>query len=367
MILEAIALTLAGIHFTIPIAYYFYMKKKYFYKPWNLKIDENYKPKATIIIPTYNEAKLIQTKLDNIYQQDYPKNLTEIIIVDSNSNDGTVEIAESWILKHKDANIKIIREEERKGKANALNEALKHAKGEVIVITDVDSLWEKENTLRNAIKYLSDPSIGAVSCIKDPLNDNTKIESSYRKFYNVLRVSESKAYSTPIFHGELAVFRRDILNKLGGFPTYLGADDSHTATLIALNEHRSIIPEDIRCKEITPMKDYSSWRIRRAQHLIQHFIKTLTIEPKTPKQFKSILNTETFLHLINPWILFASLILLLASAFMLSTLAIIILALGILLFFYRTYRTWITTQAFLIIASIKNLFNKEIVWIKQHK
>ena len=57
--LDIIALTLALIHFGIPLTYYWYMKTKYLNKPWNIKTNPNYKPKITIIVPTYNEAKLI--------------------------------------------------------------------------------------------------------------------------------------------------------------------------------------------------------------------------------------------------------------------------------------------------------------------
>jgi len=68
MILEYIAIVLVTIHFGIPLAYYYYMKTKYLNRPWNIKTDPNYKPKVTIIAPTYNEARLIEKKLDNIYE-----------------------------------------------------------------------------------------------------------------------------------------------------------------------------------------------------------------------------------------------------------------------------------------------------------
>jgi len=58
--LELIALILAGIHFGIPLTYYYYAKTRWLPKPWNIKIDENYRPKITIIIPTYNEEKIIE-------------------------------------------------------------------------------------------------------------------------------------------------------------------------------------------------------------------------------------------------------------------------------------------------------------------
>ncbi|MEM0001026.1 MAG: glycosyltransferase [Desulfurococcaceae archaeon] len=100
--LEILGLTLALAHFTVPLAYYAYAKLKWLKKPWNLGVDENYKPKVTVIIPTYNEAKFIEKKLDNVYEQDYPKELVEILVVDSASTDGTPRLVEEWSRRHND-------------------------------------------------------------------------------------------------------------------------------------------------------------------------------------------------------------------------------------------------------------------------
>jgi len=297
--LEVLGLTLALAHSTVPLAYYAYAKLKWLKRPWNLSIDENYKPKVTVIIPTYNESKLIEKKLDNIYEQDYPKELMEIIVVDSASTDGTPRLVEEWASRHKDVELKLVVESERRGKAFALNNALRYASGEVVVIADADALWPRE-ALTKAVKWLSNPLVGGVSCLKKPLGSSiTSIEVGYRQYYNVLRVAESKAYSTPIFHGELAAFRKDLLEKVGGFPTDIGADDSHTATKIALMGFRAIIPDDLCVEEIVPKEKYFSWRIRRAQHLIQHFIKALRTK-KAHRRLKRVLLVEDYLHLVNP-------------------------------------------------------------------
>ena len=107
---DVVALVLAIIHFGIPLTYYFYMKNKYLSKPWNINVDKSYEPKVTIITPTYNEAKLIEKKLDNIYQQNYPKNKLEIIIVDSASTDETPELVKKWAEKHPDIDLKLVEE-----------------------------------------------------------------------------------------------------------------------------------------------------------------------------------------------------------------------------------------------------------------
>jgi glycosyltransferase involved in cell wall biosynthesis len=66
-----------------------------------LRRDPGYRPKVTIVVPTYNEAGLIKEKLDNITSQDYPKELLEIIVVDSVSTDGTPSIVREWMESHR--------------------------------------------------------------------------------------------------------------------------------------------------------------------------------------------------------------------------------------------------------------------------
>jgi cellulose synthase/poly-beta-1,6-N-acetylglucosamine synthase-like glycosyltransferase len=204
--LEAVALFLAGIHFGVPLAYYYYAKTRWLPKSWNVRIDENYKPRVTIILPTYNEEKIIKERLENLYNQIYPKELMEIVIVDS-SNDKTAEIVETWHNNNNDIKITLIREKERRGKAFALNEALRHANNDIVIIADADAFWP-ESAVCEAVKWFSDPSVGAVSCLKKPMGQGfLGIEGGYRDYYNILRLAESKAFSTPIFHGELAAFR----------------------------------------------------------------------------------------------------------------------------------------------------------------
>jgi len=363
--LELIALILAGIHFGIPLTYYYYAKTRWLPKPWNVKIDENYRPKVTIIIPTYNEEKIIKERLENIYNQTYSKELIEVIIVDS-SNDKTPEIVESWHKSHNDITLSLIKESERKGKAFALNEALKHTNSNIVIVADADALWPK-NALCETVKWFSDPSIGAVSCLKKPTNLGfLSTEEGYRNYYNILRLAESKAYSTPIFHGELAAFRKEFLLKINGFPTDIGSDDSHTATEIASIGYRSITPE-IWINEKIPKEGYASWKIRRAQHLIQHFMKATKLRIKN-KTFKKILVTETYLHIINPWILFAATILLAVDILLFkSIISLILLLIGSFLLSIKEYRTWLIQQIYLMIATIKNIKTKEIAWKKQEK
>jgi cellulose synthase/poly-beta-1,6-N-acetylglucosamine synthase-like glycosyltransferase len=367
-LLLALAITLALVHFGFPLAYYTYLRVRWFGRPWGIRRDPDYRPRVTVVVPTYNEADLIRQKLDNIASQDYPRELMEVIVIDSASTDGTPSIVREWVESRKDIKVVLIDEGARRGKAFALNTALKLASGEVVVITDADSLWASRDALANALSWFSDPRVGAVTCLKQPIGEGfAGVERGYRGYYNVVRLGESKRYSTPVFHGELAAFRRDLLAKLGKFPTDIGADDSHTAMLAAISGFRAIAVDNALCTELVPRRGYHLWRIRRAQHLIQHFAKALGLLSKAPREFKPILLAEAWLHLFNPWLLLVVAIILLYKVLMGSLTALAMLVAGVTLLILRPYRTWVVTQVYLITATIRNLWTKEIAWEKQEK
>ncbi|MEM4970827.1 MAG: glycosyltransferase [Sulfolobales archaeon] len=125
---------LGAIHFGIPLIYYWYLKTRWLNKSWSIEIDYSYMPKASIIVPTYNEARFIEAKLDNIYEQDYPRDRLEIIVVDSASNDGTPEKVLEWSKSHPDVKVVLLRESVRRGKAFALNEVLKRISSEIVLL-----------------------------------------------------------------------------------------------------------------------------------------------------------------------------------------------------------------------------------------
>jgi glycosyltransferase involved in cell wall biosynthesis len=88
---------------------------------------------VSVVIPTLNEAGTIKAAIDTIDKYVmYPK---EIIIVDSNSTDGTIEIV-------KDTNLCRLIIEPRRGYGVALRTGMKNAKGNIIIMVDADGTYE---------------------------------------------------------------------------------------------------------------------------------------------------------------------------------------------------------------------------------
>jgi len=370
MLLELVALTLAGVHFGVPLAYYFYLKRAYLNRPWNIEVDENYRPRVTVIVPTYNEAKFIQKKLDNIYGQDYPRSLVEVIVVDSASDDGTVDLVKKWASEHKDVNLRLVEEPERRGMVPALNYVLRHCRinGEIIVFTDVDAFWDVD-ALTKVAKYFADPNVGAVTASITPATlANDLLEGTYRNYYNLLRIAESKAHSTPIHNGAFVAYRTSLLYKMRGLPEFTGNNDSTPASIVAFMGYRAIQVDDVVVKE--PVRGNQFLRkIRRAKHLLLSFLKTKRYAKELgvyrhTKSFEKVWKVEWWLHVINPWLLIVCLILLIMAAFYGYLVALILIGVGLTLLILKAYRMWVLHQLYLVIAAVRNLWTREIAWSK---
>lgn len=250
----------------------------------------------------------------------------------------------------------------------ALNHALKNIPDdyEIIIFTDTDAVWP-QNALKEIIAYFADSSVGCVTSSILPEQKSVGVEYLYRDFYNLVRVAESKIHSTPIHNGVLVAFRHKLLTKIGGLPTYTGNADSTPASLIAFMGYRAIQADNVVAYEPV-IKEQFKRKIRRAQHLILHFLytkryaKRLGIYKKS--RFDVIWGIESFLHLVNPWLLLVATILLIYASLQISIAAIILLTLGAILTLWKTFRVWLQNQVYLIIAFLKNIYTKEMAWEK---
>jgi len=359
-------LILALVHFGIPLAYYWYAKTFWLPRPWNIKVDQNYRPKVTVIVPTYNEAETIEEKLENLYAQEYPRDLLEVIVVDGASTDGTDKLVEKWRSKHTDFKLKLLREQERRGMIHGINYALRNCRGstEIVLFTDADAYWDV-GALRNIVKYFADFSVGAVSASIVP-DAKDYIELVYRNYYNTIRVAESKMHSTPIHNGPLIAFRYSLLYSIGSLPDYTGNDDSTPASLIAFMGYRAIQVDDVIVRELVRGNQFKR-KVRRAQHLILHFLHTKRYAKKLgvyrDMPFNAIWRVEWWLHTINPLLLPSGMLLLLVSVVAYkSLLAASSMLIGFAALVLRPFRTWLLQQLHLMVALVKNLWSKEIIW-----
>jgi poly-beta-1,6-N-acetyl-D-glucosamine synthase len=361
---------LSAIHLGIPAAYFAVMRSIASKRDYRLNVDGDEEPSVSIVIPTYNEGMVMERKLRNIAQIEYPREKMEVIVVDGASTDDTVTVANDFF-RLGDLSGRVIEESERRGKASGLNSGLAAASGELVCLSDAECQWDKL-ALRNAVKYFADPSIGSVSGIHQaPLNEtrtSQKVESSYRSVYRTLRIAESKIYSTPIAEGEIQLFRR---NQLTAFDPTLGGDDTAAALSMVKRGLRAISAEDVVFFEPTP----PSWRarlrqkIRRGQHVMQAFMRYRSLLSGKSRFSRIVFPMEFFLYIVNPIIFvpFAFLtVLVLASNPLLAAAVIGLAALALLFSKTRTVaNAYIANNLTMMAAIFQEIRGeKQLVWTK---
>lgn len=289
------------------ITYFAYLKL-HADKPWRLKTDKQFCPPVTILIPAHNEERIIQKKLENLAEVLYSKEKMEIIVIDDASTDETLAKAYDFAESHPELSIKILKQHQRAGKAEALNKGLEASSNDIIVVTDADAFLPPE-ILRKALPYMYDPTIGAITGFGGAKNPSqswvTRAENDYLGFMFLWRLGESKIHSTLRFEGGFCAFKKNAFDE---FDSESGADDSGTALRVVQNKFRAILVPEARALAEIPYKlrDRTKAKIRRAVQLNGLWFQCLRLLFKGRLMLpKKIAVPEIFFFIFNPFIFVA--------------------------------------------------------------
>jgi cellulose synthase/poly-beta-1,6-N-acetylglucosamine synthase-like glycosyltransferase len=224
-------------------------------------VSDSTLPFVSVLIPVYNEESTIKQRIENILKSDYPKCKLEIIVVDSGSNDGTRSVIETSFHKR----VTLVTEEERKGKAHAINLGLDICKGEIIILTDATTLYD-EKTILHLVTPFKDKTVGGVSTLyKIPNSDESHSSDSEQAFWShkdSIRILESKVHSTSWLSGEACAFRNEIISRVSEDTL---ADDSNIALQVISKGYRSVVNQKSFFAERSPTQfsDYIKIKSRR--------------------------------------------------------------------------------------------------------
>jgi len=203
-------------------------------------LSYDYKPKVTLIVTAYNEEKVILNKLQNILSLKHSFDNFEVIIASDSSSDKTEEIVNDFINNDsiKKFSCVLLRVEGRKGKTHVQNEAVIKSKGDIIVFSDANSMWNKDS-LVELVSYFNDESIGYVSGMLNYTNKDLSItsntETSYWNFDLKIRKMESDIGSTVGGNGAIYAIRKsDYVN----LPPIL-SHDGFMPTKVVLNNRKA--------------------------------------------------------------------------------------------------------------------------------
>lgn len=169
-------------------------------------------PHVTFLICAFNEQDVVEMKMENTRQLDYPKNKLHIMWVTDGSTDNTNEL----LKKYED--VEIVYSPERRGKTAALNHGISNVKSEITVMTDANTLVNKES-LRNIVIHFQDPSVGCVAgekriMVREDGKAAAQGEGLYWRYESTLKMLDSELYSTMGAAGELNAIRTALYSPM---------------------------------------------------------------------------------------------------------------------------------------------------------
>jgi len=152
--------------------------------------------KLSIIVPMYNVASYIETCIDSIYKQNIPLHDFEVILIDDESPDNSLEIAKA-LVRTKD-NVKII-SQKNKGLGGARNTGIENASGVYILFLDADDYYI-DNTINHLIVLAEKYTLDILEFGAEGINRKGEITYSLA-INNEPQVScgGNKSYSSKIF------------------------------------------------------------------------------------------------------------------------------------------------------------------------
>ncbi|MCI3245449.1 bifunctional polysaccharide deacetylase/glycosyltransferase family 2 protein [Streptomyces spinosisporus] len=189
---------------------------------------------VSVIVPAYNEKECIANTLQSLSRSAHP---IEVIVVDDGSTDGTSEIAREAAYALGMTNVRVIRQENA-GKPAALNNGVRSASCDIVVMMDGDTVFEPD-TVRSLVQPFADPEVGAVAGNAKVGNRNTVIGAwqhiEYVMGFNLDRRMYDLLRCMPTIPGAIGAFRREAVLQVGGMSEDTLAED----TDITIAMHRA--------------------------------------------------------------------------------------------------------------------------------
>ncbi|MEX0811499.1 MAG: glycosyltransferase family 2 protein [Chitinophagales bacterium] len=189
-------------------------------------------PNVCLLVAAYNEEDFIQQKIENCFEQDYPKDKLTYFFVSDGSNDRTAEIIKRF------SEIKAFHKNERKGKIAAVQRVMPFVNSEIVVFTDANTLLNRDAVF-NLLRHFKENKIGAVAGekriqIESSMGASAAGEGIYWKYESLIKKWESLFHTVVGAAGELFAIRAELYEAVENDTL---VEDFHMTINIAAKGH----------------------------------------------------------------------------------------------------------------------------------
>ena len=278
------------------LVYLFLRYKDHYPKPKS-SFPPNHLPRVTVQLPLYNEMYVAERLVKAVSEIDYPRDLLEIQVLDD-SSDETREIARRAVAQCSDQgfNITYLHREDRIGfKAGALEEGLKHASGDLVLIFDADFV-PRPDCIRRMIDYFTDERVGLVQMRWSHINQNysllTKVQAIMLDGHFVIeQTARNRCGGFFNFNGTAGMWRRQAIEWSGGWQHDTLAEDTDLSYRAQLMGWKFIylLDEDVPSELPVELNAFKSQQKRWAKGLVQvglKMLKRIWHDPRLPLRVK---------------------------------------------------------------------------------
>lgn len=243
----------------------------------------DYTPYVSILIPAHNEAVVIANTIENIIQLEYPR--YEIIVIDDRSTDNTAEVLDTICKKYSKVKYFSRTKEAFPGKSAVLNDALKIAKGEAILVFDADARV-KPDFLKELVPSLEPHQVGAVQARKVIINREqnflTRCQDNEMAVDTHFQVGRDAVKGAVELRGNGELIKRIALEDVGGWNIYTITDDLDLSTRLQIKGWDVRFCSDVCVYEegvpsyIPLLKQRRRWIEGSIRRYLEHFVDVLT-------------------------------------------------------------------------------------------
>ena len=211
-------------------------------------------PFVSIVVPAYNEEDNILDTINSVLNLDYPKDKLEVLVINDGSTDSTKAKVKEFIKENKivkkNKNVILINQKNQ-GKATALNIGLKRSRGEIFICLDADSIVMPD-ALKRLLHYFDDPDVAlALPLMKAKRPKNLLQRLQFREYLLNIFLKKLMGYLDCIHvaPGPFSVYRKSVLEKLGGFD--LGNITEDLEMALRIQKHNYKIVQDMHAEVFT--------------------------------------------------------------------------------------------------------------------
>jgi cellulose synthase/poly-beta-1,6-N-acetylglucosamine synthase-like glycosyltransferase len=266
--LVLVILGVFGIHRYVMV--YLYTRHKDRKAPFAPRSADRPAPMVTVQLPIFNEMYVVERLIESVTAIRYPKNRLEIQVLDD-STDETTAIAEGAVDKARAEgfDISLIRRRNRVGfKAGALENGLKAAKGDFVLIFDADFI-APEDILEKSIGHFEDPQVGMVQARWGHVNRSysllTELQSIMLDGHFIMehggRNRSGRFFN---FNGTAGIWRRQAIVEAGGWEHDTLTEDLDLSYRAQMKGWRFVFLEDLVSPAELPV-DVNAFKSQQAR------------------------------------------------------------------------------------------------------